>query len=143
MVPYKQLSSGVAASDACFEAFNKLKLEHKFRYIIFKLSEDYKQIVVEKTSDDNDYDAFLRDLPRDDCRYATYDFEFEKEGKRNMILFYNWAPDAAKIKSKMVFASSASTFRKCFVGIADDIQGTDYDEISHDAVLEKVTRRIY
>ena len=71
--------------------------------MIFKVSDDNKEIVVEKTSDDSDYEAFLKDLPKDDCRYAVYDFEYEKEGKRSRILFYSWAPDAAKIKSKMIF----------------------------------------
>jgi len=108
--------------------------------VIFKVSDDNKEIVVEKTSDDSDYEAFLKDLPKDDCRYAVYDFEYEKEGKRSRILFYSWAPGAAK--SKMIFASFTSTFRKCFIGIVEDIQGTDYDEVSHEAVLEKVTRRL-
>ncbi|CAO3568625.1 unnamed protein product [Mortierella alpina] len=136
------MSSGVAVSDSCLEAFHKLKLEHKYKYVVFKISDDNKEIIVEKASDNSDYEAFLMDLPKDDCRYAIYDFEYEKEGKRNKILFYSWAPDAAKIKSKMIFASATSTFRKCFVGIAEDITGTDYDEVSHESVLEKVTRRL-
>lgn len=136
------MSSEVAVSDACLEAFNKLKRERKYKYLIFKFSDDNKEIVVEKTSTDDDYGTFLKDLPKGDCRYAIYDFEFElgEEGKRRRILFYSWAPDDAKIRSKMILASSTSTFRKCFIGIAQDIQGTDYDEISYESVLEKASR---
>jgi hypothetical protein len=57
------------------------------------LSPDNTQIVVEKTSDTNSYDDFLADLPPNDCRYAVYDFEYEKgdEGKRNKLCFYAWS----------------------------------------------------
>ena len=51
------------------------------------------QIVVEKTSHDTDYEEFLKELPEDDCRYAVYDLEFEKEGgagTRNKIVFLSW-----------------------------------------------------
>ncbi|KAG0032924.1 hypothetical protein BGZ82_006338, partial [Podila clonocystis] len=129
------VTCGVAVSDSCLEAFNNLKLKHRYKYIIFKVTEDNKEIVVEKTSDDSDYEAFLKDLPKDECRYAIYEFLYEKNGKRNKILFYSWAPDAARIKSKMIFASSRSTFRKCFIGITEDIEASDYDQVSHESVL--------
>lgn len=50
------------------------------------------EIVVEKTSEDTDYDRFVEDLPEEECRWAIYDFEFEKEGagKRNKIVFVSW-----------------------------------------------------
>ncbi|KAF9987674.1 cofilin [Mortierella antarctica] len=132
------MSSGATVSDSCLEAFNKLKLEHKYKYIVFKVSDDNKEIIVEKTSDSGDYEAFLKDLPNDDCRFAVYDFELEIEGNRWRDLFYSWAPDAATIKSKMLYTASKSAFRKCFVGIAEDITGTEYDEIS----FEKVAKRL-
>lgn len=38
------------------------------------------------------YDDFVADLPPSTCRYAIYDFEYEREGegKRNKICFYAW-----------------------------------------------------
>ncbi|KAJ1964006.1 cofilin [Dipsacomyces acuminosporus] len=137
------MSSGVGVNGACLEAYNELKLKHTSKYIIFKLSDDNKEIVVEKTSADKDYEGFLGDLPEQECRYAVYDFEFEKEGTiRNKILFYAWSPDTAKIKGKMLYASSKDALRKALVGIATDIQGTDLDEVSHTSVLEKVVRSV-
>lgn len=65
-------------------------MEHKLKYIVFKVSEDKTEIIVEKASDNSDYEAFLADLPKDDCRYAIYDFDYEEEVKRNKILFYTW-----------------------------------------------------
>lgn len=69
-----------------------LKTTHtETKYIVFKLSDDNKEIVVEKTSESGNYDEFVGDLPAESCRYAIYDFEYEKgEGKRNKICFYAW-----------------------------------------------------
>lgn len=96
---------------------------------------------MDKTSADTAYDKFLKDLPEDQCRWAVYDLEFEKDGaKRSKICFISWAPDNAKIKQKMVFSSSQNALRRGLDGIGADIQGTDYDEVSHASVLEKASR---
>lgn len=64
----------------------------ELKYIIFKLSDDNKEILVEKSSESASYDDFVADLPAESCRYAIYDFEYEKgsEGKRSKICFYAW-----------------------------------------------------
>lgn len=79
----------------CTEAYQTLKLGKKTKYIIFKVSSDNTEIVVEKTSESTDYDEFLADLPEGECRWAVYDFEFEKEGagKRNKLCFFSWYVD--------------------------------------------------
>ena len=51
----------------------------------------------------------------------------------NTLPFLNdRSPDDAKIKQKMLFASSRDALRRSLVGIATEIQGTDYSEIDHD-----------
>lgn len=85
-------SSGVAVSPDCLEAFQQLKLGKKLKYIIYTLSPDNRQIVVGKTSTSDSYDEFLAELPPAECRYAIYDFEYEKgdDGKRSKICFFTW-----------------------------------------------------
>lgn len=103
------------------------------KYIVFKLSADNTQIEVEKTSPSASYDDFLNDLPPNSPRYAVYDFEYEKDGgKRNKICFYAWSPDEAKIKEKMLYASSKDALRRSLVGVANEIQGTDSSEVAYD-----------
>ena len=43
------------------------------------------------------------------------------------------SPDDAKIKSKMLFASSKDALRRSLVGIAAEIQGTDFSEVAHES----------
>ncbi|KAG8706853.1 cofilin [Ceratobasidium sp. 395] len=105
------------------------------------MSKDLKEIVVLKKSESTDYEDFIKDLPEDDCRWAVYDFAFEKDGgKRNKLVFYIWSPDSAKIKAKMVYASSKDVLRKALVGISTEMQGTEYDEVDHKTVLDKASR---
>lgn len=85
-------SSGVKVSQECLEQFQSLKLGKKTKYIIYTLSPDNTEIVVSKTSESPNYDDFLAELPPAECRYAIYDFEYQKgdEGKRNKICFFTW-----------------------------------------------------
>ncbi|KAF9946971.1 cofilin, partial [Mortierella alpina] len=134
-------SSGIAVDSECLEAFQSLKIGKKFKYIIYKLSDDKKSIGVEKTSETSTYEEFVGALPEDDCRYAVYDFDFTLAdgGPRNKIVFITWSPDSAKIKSKMIYASSKDALRRGLNGVAFDIQGTDFDEIAYDTVLGKAS----
>ena len=43
------------------------------------------------------------------------------------------SPDDAKIKQKMLFASSKDALRRSLVGIASEIQGTDYSEVAYES----------
>ncbi|KAK0468055.1 actin depolymerizing factor [Desarmillaria tabescens] len=136
------MSSGIGVNPECLSKYQELKLGKKTKYIIFAINKDKTEIVVEKTSESSNYDDFIGDLPETECRWAIYDFEFEKEGagKRNKICFFSWSPDDAKIKDKMLFASSKDALRRAFVGIAVEIQGTDFSEVAHESVLDKASR---
>lgn len=74
----------------CVTTYQQLKLGKKFKYILFTLNDALSEIVVDKTSDASSYEVFVADMPKDQCRWAVYDFEFEKEGKRNKLCFILW-----------------------------------------------------
>jgi len=136
------MASGVAVNEKCWEAFHELKIRHKYKFIIFKLSDDNTEIVVETAAETGDYAAFLSQLPESVPRYAVYDFEYEKpgEGLRTKIVFYAWTPDTSKIRAKMMYAASKEALRRSLVGIAIEVQGSDLSEVDEDAVLEKAQR---
>ena len=90
----------VTVAQECVDAFNELKLGKKVRYIIYKMSDDYTQVVVEDKAPVQDdakaeWDDFRQKLLNAKAvhkgkeskgpRYAIYDFEYELdagEGKR-------------------------------------------------------------
>ncbi|KAF8468279.1 hypothetical protein BDZ91DRAFT_656526 [Kalaharituber pfeilii] len=139
--------SSVGLAPQCVPSYEELKLGKKVGpkliYIIYKLSDDKRNIEVEATSSESDYDSFLSALPENDCRYAVYDFSYELdggEGKRNKLVFFSWAPDGAPVRSKMLYASSKDALRRALTGIGAEIQGTDASEVAWDSVLEKVSK---
>ena len=80
----------VSVSPECVSKFNELKLGKSIKYIIYKLSDNYKEIVVEDSSSDPDWETFQDKLMKARAghkgregkgpRYAVYDFQYELEG---------------------------------------------------------------
>ncbi|KAH9080581.1 Cofilin/tropomyosin-type actin-binding protein-domain-containing protein [Lactarius deliciosus] len=131
-------SPAVGVNSECLEAFEKLKAGKKLKYIIFTLSKDKTEIVVEKESIAGDYEDFTEDLPALECRWAVYDLELNtEEGKCNKLVFVSWLPDTAKIKDKTLASSSEDALRRSLEGIALDIQATEFSELGREKVLEK------
>jgi len=72
----------------CVTVFNDLKLGRGGpKYIIYKISDDQKEIVVDEVGKEADYDTFREKLiskkektGKDRPSYAIYDVEFELEG---------------------------------------------------------------
>lgn len=50
--------SSATVSQECIAAYNELKLSKTLKYIVFKLSDNYKEIEVEHTSQDADWEDF-------------------------------------------------------------------------------------
>jgi len=135
--------SGVALHPSCISAYEDLKLgkNKSSKYIIYKMSDDKKSIVVDKIGTEIKYDVFIDDLPETDCRYAIYDFQYDTEdGVRQKLCFFTWSPDDAPVRSKMIYASSKDALRRALNGIHTEVQGTDFSEVAYETVLEKVSK---
>ena len=132
--------SGITLADEVTTTFNDFKLSHKYRYVIFKMNDDMTQVVVEKTADMSaTYDNFIADLPEKNARYAVFDLEYDTaEGKRDKIVFVLWCPDSCRIKEKMLFSSTKLTIKQAFVGLSVEVQATDANELSMEAIMDKV-----
>lgn len=146
--------SGATVSQECVSTWNDLKLSKKYKYIIYKLSDDLKEIVVEELGTNKDWEEFRGKLINAQTtsktgqtgkgpRYAVYDFEYSLssgEGDRNKLTFIAWSPDDAGIKAKMVYASSKDALKRALSGIAVEIQANDDDDIEFDSILNKVSK---
>eukprot|EP01097_Dermamoeba_algensis_P001491 TRINITY_DN1558_c0_g1_i1.p1 TRINITY_DN1558_c0_g1~~TRINITY_DN1558_c0_g1_i1.p1 ORF type:complete len:126 (+),score=30.51 TRINITY_DN1558_c0_g1_i1:273-650(+) len=115
--------------------------KNTYRYIIAKIGDNSKEVELLKAvplSDKTTYKDFLAELPADDCRYLVYNYEYDFDGgHRSKIVFFQWAPENAKIKSKMLYASTKDSIKKALVGIQVEIQGTDKSEVEEAVLLEK------
>jgi len=133
-------NTGVKLNDECVSLFNDFKLRKTHQYLTFKLNDALTEVVLDKTGVPGaPYPEFVATLPDNDCRYAvcTVSYTTPAEGERTKIVFFLWAPDSAKVKSKMLYAGTKDTVKKGFNGINTEIQGTDKAEVEFNAVIEK------
>ena len=143
------MSTGIGTNAECMTMFNELKLQSKYGFVTFKITDDNTTVEPCETGaslkDNFDvteaWEEFKKVLPKDDCRYGIFDFGFNSEnGQRRKLLFVVWTPDTAKIKRKMVYAGTKDSLKKQFNGIQVEIQATDDHEIDYATVLERAAR---
>lgn len=139
------MASGVKVNKACTDEFEKLKMQKQYRYIIYKLSDNMKEVVVDCVSErDATYDELkaklLKYAEEKCCRYAVFDLKFEFKGaEKEKIMFIAWSPENAMVKQKMVYTSSKDYLKKA-LQLTYEVQATDADEISLENVTEKAAR---
>ena len=124
-------------NDECKLKFLELKAKRAYRFIVYKIDEKLKQIIVEKLGEPAlNYEDFVINLPADECRYAIFDFDFftEENVPKSRIFFIAWSPDTSKVRSKMLYASSKESFKRELDGIQVELQATDPSEIDLDVI---------
>jgi cofilin len=69
------------------------KAQRSYRFLVFRIDEKQKQVVVEKLGEPNlTYDDFAATLPADERRHCVYDFDFvtEEGCQKSKIFFIAW-----------------------------------------------------
>lgn len=140
--------SGVAVNDEVPIALKEVQMQHKYRYVILRLTDDLSQVVVEKKAEKSaTYEDFVADLQKAEaesqCRYAIYDYCYKTNqgADKDKLAFIAWSPDCAKVKQKMLYSSSKDAVKKSLgnaIGI--NIQATDYDELCETRLLEEIKK---
>ncbi|MCO5576466.1 hypothetical protein L7F22_030276 [Adiantum nelumboides] len=132
--------SGMGVEEGCKSTFLELQRKKAHRYIVFKIEEKKKVVVVEKVGQvDENYDDFCASLPVADCRYAVYDFDFVTDDncQKSKIFFIAWSPDIARIRTKFLYATSKDKFRRELDGVHYEMQATDPTEIEIGVLKER------
>ncbi|KAL8968532.1 MAG: hypothetical protein Q9197_004830 [Variospora fuerteventurae] len=146
--------SGVTVTPECTATFNELKLRKSFKYIIYKLSDDYTEIVVEETSTDPEWENFQSKILNAKAsykgkegkgpRFAVYDFQYELEGgegTRNKIVFISWSPDEGTLVfPRMTYASSKEALKNALNGLGAEVQANNEDEIEYSTILKDISK---
>jgi len=133
------MASGVTVSSNAKTTYEEVKKDRRFRYIIYYIK-DEKVIEVESTGDrDKTYAEFLEELNKlnTDCRYCVFDYPVQVEVDSqqdassmsvNRLVLMRWCPENAKIKQKMLYASSYEALKRALVGIYKYVQACDWGE---------------
>ncbi|KAH7856126.1 hypothetical protein Vadar_032986 [Vaccinium darrowii] len=152
-LPYRPVhanaASGMAVDDECKLKFSELKTKRNYCFIIFKI-EDQKVVVEKVGSPEESYEEFSASVPADECRYSVFDFDFTTEENCQKSKFSSLlgniikhpsislkivlSPETARVRMKMVYASSKDRFKRELDGIQVELQATDPSEMSFDIV---------
>ncbi|KAJ5078507.1 cofilin/actin-depolymerizing factor [Anaeramoeba ignava] len=138
------MDAGIRAEDECIKKFNEFKMGNQISYLIYRLSDDLKRIIIEKIGEKEEkFEDFVSNFIEKKSRYGVYcvNYELDDGSKRSKIVFFSWIPRGASIKEKMLFATSKSKFKRELVGLSVEIQATDESEITFENVIEKVTSK--
>ncbi|KAE8685109.1 Actin-depolymerizing factor 1 [Hibiscus syriacus] len=125
----------MGVGDDCKLKFLELKAKRNHRFILYKIDETTREVVVEKLGGPQDIEA----LPENQCRYAVFDYDFvtDENCQKSKIFFFTWAPDTSRVRSKMLYASSKDKFKRQLDGIQFELQATDLSELSLDIIKDR------
>lgn len=146
------MSSGVTVSVDAKQVYDDVKKNKVYRYIIYSIK-DEKVIDVEvkgdRTATYQDFLGQMQDL-KDQCRYCLFDFPADcpSEGTNepskislDRLVLMTWCPEGAKVKQKMMYASSYDALKKALVGVYKYIQACDFEELSQQAIEEAIKKQ--
>ncbi|OOQ85466.1 putative glutathione S-transferase [Penicillium brasilianum] len=138
-------AQNVSVQDECLTAFNEFRLSKgKTKYIIYKISDNKKDVVVDAVGHDQDYEVFREQLAaskdsqgRPAPRYAVYDVEYDLgggEGKRSKIIFISWVPSDTPTLWSMIYASTREVLKNA-LNLSASIHADDKSDIEWKTVL--------
>lgn len=108
----------VTINDECITAFNDFRMSRgKTKFLIFKIADNRREIVIDEVSQNPDYEAFRSTLEavkdakgHPAPRYAVYDVEYELgggEGKRYVP--EKCSPDKSMLNNPIIETKSSSS----------------------------------
>jgi hypothetical protein len=148
-------SSGISISPECISLTESMRVEKKIKWIVFKINNEGTEVVVEKSSENADWEQFREHLINAQHpnkkgvmgpgpRYAVYDFEWETasgEGTRGKLTFISWSPDDATPWPKMIYSSTKEALKRVLTGVStDDLQVNDASDLEENEVLKAVSK---
>ena len=139
------VESGIKPSDADIEEFNNLKMKGLYKVLVLSINNEGNSLQVEFKGDKTfNYDDLKNYLPKDDCRFVIYDFDYETDEKpprktSKLVLVY-WAPITAPMKRKFTYSSTKNAIKSAFTGIQKDLQPSDWSELERDVLRKELLK---
>lgn len=152
------MTSGVTLGTTVQEEYMQMKQKKTFKYMMFRLSNDKSQIIIDdemclksadlkdehKECDKDCWNEMVTKLEEKEPRYIVYDIHSVTKGNRQVekLLFISWCPDNCPVGKKMVHAASEDTIWKSLEGLhGTKIQAHEKDDLEYDDALKVVITR--
>lgn len=136
---FKMATTGMWVTDECKNSYMDMKWKKNHRYIVYKIDEKSRLVTVDKVGGPaENYEDLAAALPKDDCRYAVFDFDFVTVDncRKSKIFFIAWSPTESRIRAKILYATSKAGLRRVLDGVSYELQATDPTEMGMDVIKE-------
>ncbi|KAK4740338.1 hypothetical protein R3W88_004035 [Solanum pinnatisectum] len=137
---FKMATTGMWVTDECKSSYMDMKWKKNHRYIVYKIDEKSRLVTVDKVGGPaENYEDLAAALPKDDCRYAVFDFDFVTVDncRKSKIFFIAWSPTESRIRAKILYATSKAGLRRVLDGISYELQATDPTEMGMDVIKDR------
>ncbi|XP_029305823.1 cofilin-2-like [Cottoperca gobio] len=149
------MASGVKVADEVKQIFNAMKVvkteddeKERIRIVLLHIDTEIKVEKIYRQKDLEDQDdvfKFLKTLLLcDQCRYVLYDchFEIKENIQKEELVFMMWAPDSAKMKGRMQYASSKSAIQKIVEGVKHTMEVHGIDDMDKDCFTDRLKHKV-
>jgi len=138
------VDSGLKPDNQDVEHFNSLKMKKECRCLLYSITDKNSLELKLKGDLEFKFESLKDHLPKDECRYVVYDFDYETDEKPSrktskLILIF-WAPDVAPIKKKFTFSSAKDAIKKLFSGTQKDFQASDHSQVEFDYIRKELLK---
>lgn len=144
------MASGVQVDDVVKDLYNDMKVNkandkssERIRLATFKIEKD-KIIVKEKIREvdlgpNTCFEKFKEKLIDDECTYILYDCHYDTlETHKEELIFEMWCGPLARIKDRMIYASSKDALKKVFTGCKHNLEKCDREDFGIEAFIRDV-----
>jgi len=136
--------AGVKVNELCIQEFQDFKLRNNCGHIVYRISPDLKEVIVDSKGEPNStFESLIKSFPENDCRYAVTHVSYDKgqtEGKRSKVVFILWCPSTASVKHKLVYAATVDGFKKTLPGVQVQVQAAHHADLDLAEVVAKCER---
>mmetsp|Transcript_44756 Transcript_44756/g.43346 ORF Transcript_44756/g.43346 Transcript_44756/m.43346 type:complete len:139 (+) Transcript_44756:3-419(+) len=133
------VSADLGIDDSCFEEFTALRMKQAYRFIIFRINDEKTTVQIEKLGDRHStFDHFKDLMPKDQARYAVYEFEFTTSDnrKQSKTFFFFYAPDICDPKTKFIYAATKDAMNKRLSPISKAVGINDWADLDEEQLLK-------
>jgi cofilin len=126
--------------------FMELKFNKSYQGLVFSIDENKNAFtLLQSLGRGFEFDELRRFLPKDDCRFVIYNFEYTTDEhppiQTSKLMLINWCPVNAPFKRKLVFAASKSNVKEAFTGLAYELNPSILQEIEYGQVRKEVLKK--
>ncbi|VDP72988.1 unnamed protein product [Schistosoma mattheei] len=123
------MCSGIKPSAKCEATYKELKIDHRYRYILFKIVNNQIDVIKIAPRDEtiSQFQDEVMNYQHMGC-YGLLDYECEGV-KGSSLIYFSLVSDSALPVARTLYASTRMALRSCFDGIKTDIEAHDVNEL--------------